>query len=578
MLFTFAGTAAAQEPTSKKGVGTWYFDANNAGPHEDINASWFYNWNTEYWVTVPAACEFVPMIWGKDNVTATEFQNAIDNGNGTLLGFNEPDVTSQSSMTPQQALAAWPQFIATGLRLGSPAPATDALDEGGWLDTFMDGANANGYRVDFICLHWYGGQNWNYNVDQNVQMLKAYLQGSYNKYGKPIWLTEFAMINWTQWPTINYPSWEVQTEFVTKSVEMLESLDFVERYAWYALPGVDWAPNATNFFYYDNGDITLPGIAYRAAGLETAPPPGYARLRLQNPGGGTTIPAAGDHDYPIGTEVTIYATANSGYYFGSFQGDLFRNPIGRLTTYSYTVTMDGNKEISAMFSRTPRPISFSATSGSRGGSDTFVGIFRDPDGWQDLDKMTLWIDGAPGGYSGDIAFQYFRSTNTIRFFDDHGVPQAPIAVNAGAPVVSNSQGSIDISGITTSGSGTDFTITVPITFASGWNGDKALRIYCEDLSLVESNGGANTQLGTYTVDTTSGSSKTTTWTIAANGTVTRQTTETGGSPSPIGAGGGGGGSGGGCTLADSRWSHIHWILPALLLIGVSRRRRIIERH
>ncbi len=43
-----------------------------------------------------------------------------------LLGFNEPDMSSQSNMTVSDALRLWPRLMATGMRLGSPAVAANA--------------------------------------------------------------------------------------------------------------------------------------------------------------------------------------------------------------------------------------------------------------------------------------------------------------------------------------------------------------------------------------------------------------------------------------------------------------------
>ena len=66
-------------------------------------------------------------------------------------------MSGQANMSPGQALSLWPQLEATGMRLGSPAVADDGATPGGWLDQFMSGAAARGYRVNFITLHWYGG-------------------------------------------------------------------------------------------------------------------------------------------------------------------------------------------------------------------------------------------------------------------------------------------------------------------------------------------------------------------------------------------------------------------------------------
>ena len=109
-----------------------------------------------------------------------------------LLSFNEPDMSGQANMSPAQALSLWPQLMATGLRLGSPAVASGGATPGGWLDQFMSGATARGYRVNFITLHWYGSD---FATGPAVSQLESYLQAVHARYHKPIWLTEFALAN-----------------------------------------------------------------------------------------------------------------------------------------------------------------------------------------------------------------------------------------------------------------------------------------------------------------------------------------------------------------------------------------------
>jgi hypothetical protein len=195
------------------------------------------------------------MVWNGDNLGAN-LARAKANGR-TLLAFNEPDMAAQAGMTPQQALDLWPQLQATGLRLGSPAPAFGADTPGGWLDQFMTGAEQRGYRVDFITLHWYGGD---FGADATNQ-LKSYLQNVYNRYHRPIWLTEYALMRFDNGTV--YPSTDQQVAFVTNSSAMLQGLSFVERYSWFIL----YSTRSGDTGLYRNGTTPTPvGAAYRAAG------------------------------------------------------------------------------------------------------------------------------------------------------------------------------------------------------------------------------------------------------------------------------------------------------------------------
>ena len=71
-------------------------------------------------------------------------------------------------------------------------------------------------------------------------------------------------------------------------------------------------------------------------------------VAVDPPGGGTTDPAAGTHNYADGIVVPITATPASGYVFDHWTGDV-ANPNAAVTT----VTMDASKSITAQFAQTP---------------------------------------------------------------------------------------------------------------------------------------------------------------------------------------------------------------------------------
>lgn len=249
-----AGLAAAplvhRRANFKKGVGTWAF-ARSRRALAKSGVSWYYTWavNHRGIVTAPGVA-FVPMIWGPRSVTRWQLKQARRHGH-VLLGFNEPDLASQSDMTVSQALALWPRLIATRMRLGSPAVAGGGATPGGWLDTFMQGAAARHYRVSFITLHWYGQD---FSTSAAVSELKSYIQAVWALYHKPIWLTEFAL--WRFNPS-TFPTASQQAAFVTAATAMLERLPYVWRYAWFALPA-DSADGTAGLF--------RPGAVATAAG------------------------------------------------------------------------------------------------------------------------------------------------------------------------------------------------------------------------------------------------------------------------------------------------------------------------
>ncbi|GAB3514764.1 sigma-70 family RNA polymerase sigma factor [Phytohabitans suffuscus] len=227
-----AAPPAATSP--KKGVAVWNFNGVSQALASS-KASWYYTWNPRHeGVTTPKGAQFVPMIWGTKDVNDSALAAAKAAG-PYLLAFNEPDMQGQADMSVEQALDLWPRLQATGSKLSSPAVAFGGADPGGWLDRFMSGARSRGYRVDFVALHWYGGD---FTTSNAVDQLRRYLQAVHDRYGKPIWLTEFALIDFSG-GGVRFPTQAQQAAFMTASAKMLGGLPFVQRYAWFGLPATD---------------------------------------------------------------------------------------------------------------------------------------------------------------------------------------------------------------------------------------------------------------------------------------------------------------------------------------------------
>lgn len=245
--------------TAKKGVAAWAFTGAGQALAQS-GASWYYTWSASPAVGVSRAGgpRFVPLIWGAANVTAGTLSQVRGEG-PDLLSFNEPDMSGQANMSPAQALSLWPQLMATGLRLGSPAVATGGATPGGWLDQFMSGAAARGYRVNFITLHWYGSD---FATGPAVSQLESYLQAVHARYHKPIWLTEFALANFGGSPQT--PSRPQQAAFLTAATAMLQRLSYVQRYAWF---GLEATPTDGSMGLFRSGPaVTTVGRAFEAAG------------------------------------------------------------------------------------------------------------------------------------------------------------------------------------------------------------------------------------------------------------------------------------------------------------------------
>ena len=255
-------------PGGRKGGGLLACPGIGTGVN-NLNISWGYGWIedpnsvfTDEGLTVPSGLDLVPLIARTAGATSSVFDTINSQPNyKAILGPNEPDVNEKD---PQATANIWPQFVATGLRVGSPAPANTTLEPGDWFVEFMSAIAAAGSHVDFIALHSYG-QRFN-DVAGSVADIKSYIEGVYAKYKLPIWLTETAMATWEGsdcWANGCYPDEATQAEFASALVQMLEGLDegVLERYAYFAVGGT--APS--NLIDNSSGALTAAGQAFAAA-------------------------------------------------------------------------------------------------------------------------------------------------------------------------------------------------------------------------------------------------------------------------------------------------------------------------
>jgi len=265
LLAGVTGLYAADSPASatpphravKKGAAGQGKDL--ASLYRQSGVSWTYNWQPAPGSTVPAGVEFVPMIWSKRDIPA--IGKAHSHGD-VLLGFNEPERKKQADITVDEALDLWPKLEATQMRLGSPAPAGGGARPGGWLDRFMTGCKERGYRVDFVCLHWYGES---YNPEAATQALQSYLTAVHERYQKPIWLTEFALKNFKD--KASPATIAEQQQFMAKALPMLDGLPFVERYSWFVFSWNKKEKTDNWYLLAPGGRLSELGITYGATGL-----------------------------------------------------------------------------------------------------------------------------------------------------------------------------------------------------------------------------------------------------------------------------------------------------------------------
>ncbi|MDJ0824177.1 MAG: glycosyl hydrolase [Rhodobacter sp.] len=262
-LLLFASSAMAQ----KAGIGAW--ENSRFTMLEWIERTralgWYYNWRADQiWHAggQRRSVEFVPMIHSAENVRD---KISSDLPVTTLLGFNEPDGrgSHQANLTVAQAIALWPQLEARGLRLGSPATTRGGtLGRGSWQRRFMSAAAARGLRVDFMAVHYY-------STNGDVAEFKSWLKAVYAEYRRPIWVTEFARIDWKRSRAVTYAQ---NAAFVEAAILMMEDLPFVERHAWFAANPYPWKGRRPEINLVDDGlRPTAVGEAFEEVVSRTGP-------------------------------------------------------------------------------------------------------------------------------------------------------------------------------------------------------------------------------------------------------------------------------------------------------------------
>ncbi|CAH1777737.1 unnamed protein product [Owenia fusiformis] len=238
-------------PSTKKGlcVSPRIYECQDLAQFTTI--VWWYDWsllpaylrNTN--CTNTPTQERVPMQWGwwrSTNITGRVPEDAT-----YVLGFNEPNHREQANMTPQKAAEYWPRLeAAVGNKiLVSPSAANCG---GGtercvsstieWFDEFF--RLCNGCRVDYLATHHY-----HCNADATM----AYLRSLYARYGKKIWLTEFACPNTDSFARVS--------RYMTNILPQLEAADFVYRYSWFN----SRIENSSNRFVRNINRLLTPGRA-----------------------------------------------------------------------------------------------------------------------------------------------------------------------------------------------------------------------------------------------------------------------------------------------------------------------------
>lgn len=258
----------------------------------NLSDSWFYTWTDR--PSPSEHCETVEEMWGSEQ--AAEFVPTIGLGNAQrlmerehwkpqwdranvhhLLGYIKPNgVPGRDRIDPAIAAADWVSVQQAAvafdppLLLVSPAPSADDFEDGfgesgasPWLEAFLgncstavDGCNIS--QIAYIGCHIHA--NDAASLDRKVNRI-------FQRYGKQLWVLEFAISRWQPVPTR-----EEQDSFMSEALPLLETNPRVHRYAWSGYRNAGSAPmGPINVMPSDSNSIelTTTGLIYASAPTAT---------------------------------------------------------------------------------------------------------------------------------------------------------------------------------------------------------------------------------------------------------------------------------------------------------------------
>lgn len=185
-------------------------------------AGWYYSYHVSdhYHTAQPPneAARFTPMNWCIKSF-ADEMPDYVNTT--FFMGFNEPNNLHNCNTDARTVATAWATVMSRypDSLLVSPATAGNGIH---FFDEFFGNCTelygASGCRISYIAVHAYSC---------TPSSTLSYLKSVYDRYGLPVWLTEFSCGEGSkQNPT------EDHFAFMKEILPMLDQAPFVYRYAW----------------------------------------------------------------------------------------------------------------------------------------------------------------------------------------------------------------------------------------------------------------------------------------------------------------------------------------------------------
>ncbi len=179
------GRRARRSPVRRRESAIGPKDADAAETIRQLNAGWYYTWNTEP-IESAGSAQFVPMIWSDgakmDRQVAQLEKGPTPCAAAGLQRAGRAAPGRHAGRPGGRRLGPAPPLAR---RIGSPA-AVNAL--GPWFEGFAARMAEQGKDYDFVAVHWYGAPS--------AKSFLRKIDDIHDTYKKPIWITEFAVSDW----------------------------------------------------------------------------------------------------------------------------------------------------------------------------------------------------------------------------------------------------------------------------------------------------------------------------------------------------------------------------------------------
>ncbi|CBQ71520.1 conserved hypothetical protein [Sporisorium reilianum SRZ2] len=214
---------------------------------------WYWHWQDGPNPKFNGKLEWVPCFWGPKYYSQWNQRKQEMKGNlpEHILSFNEPEIAGQSNLDPKYAAKLHMKELEPYARKGVKISSPQMVYKTEWLEEFMEECNKLGCTVDFIALHWYG-------TSRDMAKLKKWIKTIHNKFGKPIWVTEYGIT------AASGPNMSAIKKFHMDATAWMTSVKYVKRAAWLGCFEINNPPDsyANNKNAFLNGNGSLRDIAY----------------------------------------------------------------------------------------------------------------------------------------------------------------------------------------------------------------------------------------------------------------------------------------------------------------------------